>query len=230
MRSLFLFGLAFGSSLLGGAGRPAAQAPEARHPATDTLQPANPRYYLPVSRISTTGGQLLYVFIAPGRDRGTGVGFTWRNPMTLPRPRPVFIKMDQVKWTRTGGVYYEPVGVGGPVPYMLAPRILAGPRVELFDVATPKKGVPVPVPGGLIWTGAFSNKYHHAWYLRHPGAAAMTPVPEGKKFAPFLADYLADAPELAAAIRAGAEGHRYDDVPRLLETYNRPAPAGGAPR
>ena len=54
----------------------------------------------------------------------------------------------------------------------------------------------------------------------------MTAVPDGKKFAPFLADYLADAPELAAAIRAGTEGHRYDDVPQLLEAYNQ---AAGAP-
>lgn len=49
----------------------------------------------------------------------------------------------------------------------------------------------------------------------------MTQVPDGKKFAPFLADYLSNAPELAAAIRAGAEGHRYEDVPALLSTYNQ---------
>jgi hypothetical protein len=54
----------------------------------------------------------------------------------------------------------------------------------------------------------------------------MTQVPSGKKFAPFLATFLADAPDLAAAIRTGAEGYRYDDLPKLLNTYNAASAAG----
>lgn len=63
MHKLLLYRLAFGSLLLGGAGQLLAQTREVRNLATDTLQPANPKYYMPVSRISTANGHLLYAFI-----------------------------------------------------------------------------------------------------------------------------------------------------------------------
>jgi len=229
MHKLLLCRLAFGSALLGGAGPLLAQTREVHNLAADTLQPTNPKYYLPVSRIGTANGQLLYVFIPDGEVRAPNLAFTWRNPMTLPRPKPLTIKMAEVKWVRTGNVYYEPVHLLGQLYSGLAPRMLAGPRVELFDVATPKKGVPIPLPvpgGGLIWTGAFSTNYNHTWFLRRPGLTGLVQVPDGKQFAPFLADYFADVPALATAIRADAEGHRHADVARLLDAYNQ---AAGAP-
>ena len=229
MHKVLLYGLATGSLLFGSTGQLLAQTREARNLATDTLQPANPKYYLPVSRLGAANGQVLYVFIPDGQVRGPVLAFTWRNPMTLPRPKPLTIRMAEVQWVRTGNVYYEPVHLLGQLHSGLAPRILAGPRVELFDVATLKKGVPIPLPvpgGGLIWTEAFGANYNHTWFLRRPGLTGLVQVPDGKQFAPFLADYLADAPNLAAAIRAGAEGCRHADVARLLDAYNQ---AAGAP-
>jgi hypothetical protein len=222
------------SLLASSASRAAAQTAEPRNLATDTLQPANAAYYRPVSRLGTVGGQQLHVFITNVSERGTGIEFTWRNPLAMPRPKPVFITSEQLQWARLDGHYYEPIRVAKEAAHGLALRLLTGPRVEVFDVATPKKGIPIPLPApgitSLLWTGTFSNKYNHAWYLRRPGEKTMTQVPEGKKFAPFLAEYLSDAPELAAAIRAGAESHRYEDVPALLNTYNQtPASGGTAP-
>lgn len=216
LSTVFLF------TAIGGA---SAQHTEVRNLATDTLQPADAKYHFPVSRLGTAGGQTLYVFITNVSERGNGVEFTYRNPHSMPRPRPVFITCEQMQWVRLSGRHYEPVRLPGKEAHDLALRLQTGPRVELFDVATPKKGVPIPlpVPGGIvpiIWTGSFSNKYNHAWYLRRPGEKTMTQIPEGKKFAPFLAAYLADTPDLAAAILAKADQHGYDDVPSLLTIYN----------
>ena len=94
-------------------------------------------------------------------------------------------------------MHYKPVHLLGQLYSGLVPRMLARPRVELFDVATPKKGVPIPLPvpgGGLIWTGAFSTSYNHTWFLRRPSFIGLVQVPDGKQFAPFLADYFVDAP------------------------------------
>lgn len=221
MRLLYLTTLLAGSLLLAATGQAAAQAGETHNLATDTVQPANAKYHFPVSRLGTAGGKQLYVFITSVSERGTGVEFTWRHPLVLPRPKPVFINSEQLQWVELSGRYYEPVRLPGESAHGLALRLQAGPKVELFDVATPKKGVPIPVPGAVLWTGVFSSNYNHAWYLRRPGQKTMLAVPEGKKFASFLADYLADAPDLAAAIRAAAAGHRYDDVPQVLASYNQ---------
>lgn len=162
----FLLALLTGSALLGGASRAAAQTAEPRNLATDTLQPANAAYYRPVSRLSTVGGQQLYVFITSVSERGTGIEFTWRNPLAMPRPKPVFITSEQLQWARLDGHYYEPIRVAQEKAHGLALRLATGPRVELFDVATPKKGIPIPLPApgitSLLWTGTFSNKYNHA--------------------------------------------------------------------
>jgi hypothetical protein len=223
----YLFLLLTGCGVLSGATLASAQATEPRNLATDTLQPDNAKYHVPVSRLGTMGGKQLHVFITSVSERGTGIEFTWRSPLALPRPKPVFITSEQLQWVRLDGQYYEPVRLPKQEAHGLALRRATGPRVELFDVATPKKGVPIPIPApgmvSLLWTGTFSSKYNHAWYVRHPGEASMTAVPDGKKFAAFLAEYLADMPDLAAAIRAQAEGHRYDDVPALLATYNAAA-------
>jgi hypothetical protein len=207
-----------------------AQSPVVRNLATDTLQPAQAKYHYPVSRLGTAGGQQLYVFITNVSERGNGVEFTYRNPLVLPRPKPVFITSEQLQWVRLGGQHYEPVRLPGKEAHGLALRLQTGPRVELFDVATLKKGVPIPLPmpgGGftpILWTGSFHEKYNHGWYLRRPGEKTMTQIPDGKKFAPFLAAYLGDFPTLAATILAKADKHGYDDVPSLLATYNTEAP------
>ncbi|RYY09887.1 MAG: hypothetical protein EOO36_21480 [Cytophagaceae bacterium] len=217
--------------LLGFGSRAAAQAPDGHNPATDTVQPASVKLHYPVSSFGSVGGRVFYVFITSVSERGNGLEFTWRNPLVLPHPKPVFITSEQLQWVRLDGHYSEPVRVPGEKAHGLAVRLTDGPRVEVFDVATPKKGVPIPipVPGGLlmpVFRVGGRDKFNHDWYLRRPGEKTMTPVPSGKKFAPFLASYLADAPALAAAIRAGAEGYRYDDLPQLLSTYNGAAAAG----
>jgi len=215
--------------LLGRASQALAQATDAHNPATDTLQPADAKLHYPLSRFCAAGGKQFTVFVTSVSERGNGLEFTWRNPLVLPHPKPVFITSQQLQWVRLDGQHYEPVRLPGEKAHDLARRLAAGPRVEVFDVATPKKGVPIPIPlpGALltpvIWTGA-KNKFNHDWCLRRPGEKTMTAVPKGKKFAPFLASYLADAPALASAIRAAAEGHRYDDLPALLDAYNQPAP------
>jgi hypothetical protein len=230
MRPFLLVSLLTSSGLLGGTGLAAAQTTELRNLATDTLQPANAKYYMPVSRLGTVGGKQLYVFVTKVSERGTGIEFTWRNPLAMPHPKPVFITNEQLQWARLDGHYYEPIRLAKEEAQGLALRLLNGSNIELFDVATPKKGIPIPLPApgltSLLWTGSFSNKYNHTWYLRRLGEKTMTQVPDGKKFGPFLADYLADAPDLAAAIRTGAEGHRYEDVPALLTTYNQLGSAG----
>ena len=208
----------------------AAQAPETHNPATDTIQPAEAKLHYPVSRFGSVGGKEYYVFITSVSERGNGIEFTWHNPLVLPHPKPVFITSEQLQWVQLNGNYCEPVRLPGEKAHGLAVRLQTGPKVEVFDVATPKKGVPIPVPlpgGGALffWTGS-GNKFNHDWYLRHPGEKHMTQVPGGKKFAPFLATYVADVPELAAAIRTGAEGYRYDDLPKLLTTYNTATAAG----
>lgn len=214
-----------GSVLLGGASQALAQAAEARNPATDTLQPADAKLSYPLTRFGSVGGKQYTVFVTSISERGNGLEFTWRNPLVLPRPKPVFITSEQLQWVRLDGQYYEPVRLPGEHAHDLARRLAAGPRVEVFDVATPKKGVPIPIPlpGALftpvVWTGS-GNKFNHDWYLRRPGEKTMTSVPRGKKFAPFLASYLADAPTLASAVRAEAEGHHYDDLPTLVGRYN----------
>lgn len=209
------------------AGPVVAQSPEVHNPAADTLQPANAKYHYPVSRLGTAKGQTLYVFITGVSDRGNGIEFTYRNPLTLPRPRPVFITSEQLQWVVLDGGYFEPVRLAGEKATSLARRLTQGARAELFDVATPKKGVPIPSPTGglLLWTGMFSNKYNHAYYLRRPGEKLMVQVPDGKKAPLFLADYFADAPDLAAALRmgAGSDGYHYADVPALVARYNQPA-------
>lgn len=226
MHRLLWVGLLASSLLLIYTSPASAQPTGGHNLAIDTLQPANAKYHFPVSRLGTAGGQQLYVFITSVSERGNGLEFTWRNPLALPRPKPVFITSEQLQWVQLGGAYHEPVRLPGQPAHGLALRLQSGPRVELFDVATPKKGVPIPlpVPGGMVpvvWTGAFRDKYNHAWYLRKPGEKTMLLVPEGKKFASFLADYLADAPDLAAGIRAKTTGHNYDDVPALLQAYNQ---------
>lgn len=204
-----------------------AQAPEARNLATDTLQPANASYYLPVSRIRTMSGQTLHVFL---RESSSGQGptleFTWRHPLTLPRPKAVLIKLAQVRWVVTEGKYYEPVRLAGGEARLLAWRQLAGPRVELFDVAYPKAKaisfVPIAGQAAELLTRRDSSDYHHNWLLRRPGQQFMSLVPDKKKqFAPFMATYLADSPDLAPAIRTQAEGYRHDDVPNLIRRYNQ---------
>ena len=217
-----------GTLTLLAATRAPAQRAEVRNLATDTVQPASAKYRYPVSQLGTAGGQTLYVFITNVSERGNGVEFTYRNPLALPRPKPVFITCEQMHWVRLSGQYYEPVRLPGKEAHDLALRLQTGPRAELFDVATLKKGIPIPlpVPGGtvsVLWTGGFRDKYNHAWYLRRPGEKTMTQIPDGKKFAPFLAAYLADAPTLAAAILAKADKHGYDDVPSLLTAYNAEA-------
>ena len=227
----FLKPLLLSTLLLGAASYAGAQTTETRNLAVDTLQPANAKLYYPVSRFGSVGGKVFYVFITSVSERGNGLEFTWRNPLVLPHPKPVFITSEQLQWVRLDGQYSEPVRLAGEKAHGLAVRLLDGPRVEVFDVATPKKGVPIPlpVPGALlvpvIWTGG-KGKFNHDWYLRRPGEKMMTQVPSGKKFIPFLADYLADAPDLAVAIRTGAEGHQYDDLPQLLRTYNQATATG----
>ena len=231
MRTAFLKLFLLSNLLLGCCGYAVAQAPETRNLAVDTLQPANAKLHYPVSRFGSVGGKVFYVFITSVSERGNGLEFTWRNPLVLPHPKPVFITSEQLQWVRLDGQYSEPVRLAGEKAHGLAVRLLDGPRVEVFDVATPKKGVPIPlpVPGALlvpvIWTGG-KGKFNHDWYLRRPGEKMMTQVPSGKKFIPFLADYLADAPDLAAAIRTGAEGYQYDDLPQVLRTYNQAAAPG----
>lgn len=223
MRQSFTQSLLLAGAMLASTARLAAQTPEARNPATDTLQPENASYRVPVSQIGTLGGKRLSVFI---KDFGLDyVLFTWRHPLTLPRPKPVRMTTAQLNWLRTEGVLYEPVRTSLNESGVLAARVSSGPRLALFDVATPKKGVPVPLPGAIIWTGAFSSKYNHAWYVRAPGETLMRAVPKGCDFAPFAAALLADAPELATAIQAKTKGYEHDDLPQLLERYNKAAPA-----
>ena len=217
--------LLFAATALAAPARLAAQPAEGRHPATDTLPPANPSYRQAVSQIETTGGQRLYVFLqhfGPVQSQGVPdrVEFTWRHPQTLPRPKLVRMPAAQIKWLRWEGAVYEPVRTDAAHTGVLAVRVSPGPRLALFDVATPRPGVPIPLPGAVIWTGAFASRYRHAWYVRAPGDAFMRAVPDGRGFAPFAAALLADAPELAAAILAKIEGHRHDDLPQLLERYN----------
>jgi len=57
--------------------------------------------------------------------------------LVLPRPKPVFITSSQLQWVRLDGAYYEPVRLPDKEAHGLALRLQAGPRVELFDVATP---------------------------------------------------------------------------------------------
>lgn len=212
---------------LGWPGHCRAQAPEARNPATDTLQPANASYRLPVTRIGTMGGQTLYVFL---RESSSGQGptleFTWRHPLTLPRPKLVLIKLAQVRWVITEGKYYEPVRLFRGEAQLLALWWLAGPQLELFDVAWPKAKVIsyVPIAGQAadLLARRDSSDYNHNWLLRRPGQQFMSLIPPKKKaFASFLAGYLANRPDLASAIKAQAEGYRYDDVPLLVRLYNR---------
>jgi hypothetical protein len=63
MRPFLLASLLTSSGLLGGASLAAAQTTDPRNLATDTLQPANPKRYHPISRIGTQNGQVLPVFI-----------------------------------------------------------------------------------------------------------------------------------------------------------------------
>jgi hypothetical protein len=225
MRFFFSFCM-LGFSLLGLATQTHAQTGEARTLATDTLQPVNTSYYMPVTRLRTTNGQLLYVFLRESSNGQTNaLEFTWRHPLTLPRPKPVTIRLDQVQWLSTSGQYYEPVRLVGAKAQMLAWRRLAGPRVELFDIAWPKSKaisyVPLVGQAADLLRRRDSADYNHYWFLRRPGQQHMSFVPPKKEFAPFLADYLFDASELGAAIRAGTVGYRYDDVPRLLQVYNQ---------
>jgi hypothetical protein len=225
MRFFFSLNM-LGSSLLGLTTHAHAQTSEARNLATDTLQPVNSSYYMPVTRLGATNGQLLYVFLRESSNGQTNVlEFTWRHPLTLPRPKPVTIKLEQVRWLSTNGQYYEPVRLVGVKAQLLAWRRSAGPWVELFDIAWPKNKaisyVPIVGQAADLLRRRDSADYNHYWFVRRPGQQHMTFVPPKKDFAAFLADYLFDAPELAAAIRAGTAGYRYDDVPRLLQAYNQ---------
>ena len=98
MRHCLTRPLLAGIVLLAATARLAAQTPEARNLATDTLQPADYMLFYPVSRIRTNGGQTLHVFVSEITPSGDGVRFTWRNPATKPRPKEVVIKTKQFKW------------------------------------------------------------------------------------------------------------------------------------
>jgi hypothetical protein len=238
MRSFLLLSLLIGIGLLGDASLAAAQTTEPRNLATDTLQPANPQRYHPVSRIGTRDGRMLFVFITELDMAGKGVGFTYRHPLTLPRPQLVFLPSDQIAWLLVNGHYYEPIRQLGQPANGPALRLQAGPRVALFEVPTlnqqrvnkklykqwgPPSGL---LPFYFYWAPPFGSYFTHTYYLRRAAEATMVLVPSGLGFAAFLADYLADSPELSAAIRAGTEGHRYEDVPALLNTYNQTLAAG----
>jgi len=230
----FLKAVVLSGACLSWAPGPRAQHVEKRSLATDTLQPPNASYRLPLTRLGTTAGQRLYVFLRESSNGQTNVlEFTWRHPLTLPRPKPVTIKLDQVQWLSTSGQYYEPVRLLGTKAQMLAWRRLAGPRVELFDLAWPKSKaisfVPLVGQAAELLARRDSADYNHYWFVRRPGQQLMTFVPTKKNFATFLADYLIDAPALAAAIRAGALGHRYADVPQLLAGYNQLAASPAVP-
>lgn len=212
----------------------AAQTAEVRNLATDTLQPTDYKLFYPISRIRTNGGQTLHVFVSEITPAGNGIRFTWRNPATRPRPKDVIITTKQIKWLWMEKSYYEPVRLAGQEAGDLAQRLATGPRWELFDVATLKKGVPIPVPGlvfnTFVWTGALHPNYNHAWYVRRPGEALMQALPKGRTFAPALAALLADAPALAAPIQAKAAGYEYDNVPQLIDRYNKMAADAPATR
>jgi len=201
----------------------AAQAPINQQLATDTLRPAGAKA-LPLLRIGTTGGQTLYVFHAETKPDASGLYFTYRHPLTLPRPRLVLITTDKIRWLRWGTAYYEPIRLAGTKTGSLAERVVDGPAVELFDYATAKRGVPIPLPvGGVVMTGSLFKKdpYNHDYYLRRPGEPTMTRVPEGKKFAPFLMGYLRPGLPLLDSVRQEANGYRFADLPRLLARCGR---------
>ena len=205
-----------------------AQAVEARNLATDTLQPANAKYYLPVSRIRTLKGQTLYVFLRESSDGQSKVlEFTWRHPLTLPRPKPVIIKLSQVQWVVMQGNYCEPVRLRKGDVQTLAWRPLAGSPVELFTIAWPKARaisfVPLVGQATDLLAKRDSSDYQNYWLVRRSGQLYMQAVPTKKAFAPFLAGYLADNPDLATAIRAQARGYGYDDVPHIIQQYNQAA-------
>lgn len=224
IRRLLTASLLLSSLLFRSSGPAVAQVPAGYNLATDTLQPANAKYHVPVSQLGTTNGSQYYVFINYTALRNEALEFTWRHPLALPRPRPIVIKLEQVHYVRTSGQYLEPVRLPNLKAQALAQRRLAGPRLELFDIAWPKtKAVSlIPVVGmAALLLKTDSADYEHLWFVRRPGEKTMTQLPPGKKFAPFLADYLADAPSLATGIRSGAAGHGYYDVPALLRAYNR---------
>lgn len=232
--SLFLrnSSLLAGALWLAGAAPALAQQPAVRNLATDTLQPPNACYHHPVSHVRTTSGTDLYVFISALSSHPHRLEFTWRNPLALPRPKPVLLELAQVQWVQAGRYVYEPVRVASTKPRKpyqpayLAWRRAVGIRVELFDSSwpRPKASEAIPIAGLVVSMLAKidSSQLNHVWLRRRPGAATMTPVPVGKSAALFLADYVADVPELAATIRQAANtpGYAYDDLPALVARYN----------
>ncbi|MDJ0363892.1 hypothetical protein QMK33_01910 [Hymenobacter sp. H14-R3] len=123
-----------------------------------------------MTRIRTLKGQMPYVFLRESSDGQSKIlEFTWRHPLALPRPKPLIIRLSQIKWVVMQGNYYEPVRLLEGDVQTLAWRRLAGPRVELFDIAWPKARAIsfVPIVGQAVDLLARrdSSDYQHSWLV-----------------------------------------------------------------
>lgn len=210
----------------------AAQSAEVHNPATDTLQPKG-GYYVPPALLCTSSGKVHYGFMDEANAVPYGFYFTWRHPLSLPRPKPVVVKYTQVRWVRSKGRYFVPLHLPGRPFIGLIERRVAGPRLELFEQRAYEPGLIGVVPfvglASIVHATAKDITNTWYWYLRAPGDSTMTQLFSDKTLGPTLASFLRAAPALADSVRqAELSGTRlYQDIPRLIVRYNHLA--GAAP-
>jgi hypothetical protein len=223
LRSLLLFAFADAT----------AQSGEVHNPATDTLQPKG-GYYVPPVLLCTSSGKLHYGFMNEAKAELDGFYFTWRHPLSLPRPKPVLIKYTQVRWVRGHGRMLVPLHLPGRSFLGLIERRVAGPHLELLEQKFYEPGLVGAVPFvGVVAFGRASSKgitNRWLWYLRATSDSTMTVLPSGKECGPTLAGFLRATPSLADSVRqADLSGTRlYRDIPRLLIRYNHLAGAASS--
>lgn len=148
------------------------------------------------------------------------ISYYYSHPEVRPFPKPHFISVDKILSMTVRGQYSETLKINGKSLGILAARLADGP-VELFNFAEAKSvPLPLPVPGAAFVPIAGIPYTKNHWYLRQNGV--VTEVKRGK-FEEQISQYLSARPELAAKIRAKADGYHYQDMVRIINEYNQPA-------
>ncbi|SHK08003.1 hypothetical protein [Hymenobacter psychrotolerans] len=198
----------------------AAQAQQAPADSVRAAETSSRSAYAPGEVMTPEGKQVKAYFPISVNGFEKSISYFNTHPEVRPFPQPRFISVDKIHSMTVRGQYSETLKLNGKSLHILAARLVNGP-VELFNFAEAKSvPVPLPVPGAVFTPIAGIPYTKNHWYLRRNGELAE--VKRGK-FEEQLSEYLSTKPELAARVKAKAEGYRYQDMVRIITEYNQPA-------
>ncbi|TGE20510.1 hypothetical protein E5K00_21185 [Hymenobacter aquaticus] len=202
-------------------------------PLVSVAQPAAPdtvvrRSYsqavmLPATIRLLGGGTVQGYVSIPTMYPGIGRNFSYylTNPKSKPRPKRQKMEITRVHSITAGPHYLETMLLPDELddelydPEILAERFVNGP-VEVFLQAE-EQSVPVPIPvAGSILSAAIPYT-NSLFFVRRKGL--LMQVDRGT-FREVMSQYLQDAPELAAKVRAGEKNYHYRNLISIITEFN----------